>query len=250
MTLTLVMTSAVHGVYHQSSDLYMLGVYIIKNEKQRNLWFHSHPKGVKGYYAYGAKELKCQKTSTGYRIKRTILPDDTPIYRYGFPTSKPMTVPHGAFVYQCQLPGVDLADPSTIEEQLFPYSDRTLPRTTKKKLKVRCGKGFYRIVLLDAKVTEPFCYVFGTNIRLPTQDVPTWMRRNTIVLPHPRRTSRDAMKSHSGKVYRFGRPKVGPVTICGIPMKCTCIRQLCTIYFEGQRYYAHASVVFRRDTDT
>ena len=218
----------------------------ILDPQLRDLWYHSHPKkGTKGYYAYGAKHLRCIKTPRGFRIKNKYLPKDTPIYRYGFQTSEKMTVPHGPYVFKCQLPGVDLKDPPSIEEQIFPYSDKTLPRTGKKKLKVRCGT-HYRIILLDTKVNADTCYIFGTNIRVPTQNIPKWMRRDTVVLPHPQRTTRDEIKCAGGKTYRTGRPEVGEVTVAGIPMRCTKIGQLCTVMHENKRYYAHASVVFKR----
>lgn len=218
---------------------------VILDKKQRDTWYYSHPQnGTKGYYAYGAKDLKCIKTPKGYRLRGEYLPSDTPIYSSGFPTSAFLTVPHGAFVYKCQVPGIDLTDPSTIEEQIFPYSDNFLRRSTKHKLKVRCGK-FYRVIMLKHKIKTPFCYVFGTNIKLPTDKVPKWMRRNTVVFPNPLKTSRTRIKAREGKIYPIGSPVIGEVTIAGVPMRCTKIGQLCTIIYGGQRYYAHASVVFK-----
>lgn len=222
--------------------------HVILNKERRDLWYHSHPKkGTQGYFAYGAKELRCIKTPQGYRCKGKYLPDDTPIYRYGFNTSSFLTVPHGPFVYKCQIPGLDLVHPSTIEEQIFPYSNLTLRRSTKYKLKVRCGH-FYRIIMLKHNITTPTCYVFGTNIRLPTKDVPEWMRRNSIVFPHPRKTSRASIKAREGKIYKIGKPAIGLVSIAGVQMTCVKIGQLCTIRWGGQRYYAHASVVFKCET--
>ena len=219
--------------------------HVILNKERRDLWYHSHPKkGKKGYYAYGAKDLRCIKTPKGYRFRGEYLPEDTPIYRYGFNTSPFLTMPHGPFVYKCQIPGVDLLHPSTIEEEIFPYSSPVLRKSAKHKLKVRCGK-FYRIVLLNCKVTTPVCYVFGTNIRLPTYKVPKWMRRNSIVFPHPHPTSRRQLKSRDGKTYKLGKPVIGRVSIAGVQMTCVKIGQLCTIRWGGQRFYAHASVVFK-----
>ena len=151
---------------------------VILDKKQRDTWYNSYPQnGTKGYYAFGAKHLKCIKTPKGYRFKGEYLPRDTTIYRYGFPTYEFLTVPHGAFVYKCQVPGIDLTHAATIEEQIFPYSNTFLRRSTKYKLKVRCGK-YYRVIMLKHKINTPFCYVFGTNIKLPTVKVPKWMRRN------------------------------------------------------------------------
>lgn len=219
--------------------------HVILNKKKRDLWFHSHTKkGKKGYFAYGAKDLRCIKTPQGYRLRGTYLPEDTPIYRYGFNTSPFLTMPHGPFVYKCQIPGLDLLHPPTIEEEIFPYSSNYLRRSTKHKLKVRCGK-FYRVIILNHKVNTPVCYVFGTNIRLPTDKVPKWMRRDAIVFPHPHPTSRKQIKAQDGKVYKIGSPVIGLVSIAGVQMSCVRIGQLCTIRWGGQRYYAHASVVFK-----
>lgn len=221
----------------------MFGFHVIADKSQRDIWYHSQvPRCVPGTYAYGVKNLKCMKTKDGYRYKNYLLNLDTPVYSYGFPTSEPFTKPHGAFVFKCQLPGFDLTDESTIEEKIFNYKDTTLRRSTKKKLKVRCGK-YYRIVLLKPKVTEPFCYIFGTNIRIASQKIPAWMRRRTVVLPNPLRTSRDAVANPYGFCLQIGRPKTGLVEIAGIKMQCTAIKQVCTILYEGQRYYAHPSVV-------
>lgn len=220
----------------------MFGVNVIEDDTIRNLWYHAHEKkGLPGYYAYGAKKLKCIKTPRGFRIKDTYLPENTPIYKYGHPTSEPLTHRHGPYVFKCQLPGAVLPPRTSIEEKLFHNTDVTLRRSRKNKLKVRCGK-FYRIVLLNLKVTGPFCYIFGTNIRVPSQQIPKWMRREHITLPHPARTSRGEIKSFRGDVYRTGRPKIGVVFIGGIEMKCTAIHQLCSIRFKGEKYYAHPSV--------
>ena len=221
----------------------MFGSHIIQNKNIRDVWYHSQiPKGVPGNYAYGIQNLKCYKTNNGFRLKGKQIPPNTPVYAYGFKSSDPLSVPHGAFVFKCQLPGFDLTDKSTIEEKIFNFQDTTLRRSTKKKMKVRCGK-FYRIVLLNPKVTEPFCFIFGTNIKIASQRIPKWMRRRTVVLPNPMRTSRDSMSNPYGCCLHIGRPKIGPVKVAGLDMKCTAIKQLCTVVFEGQRYYAHASVV-------
>lgn len=219
--------------------------HVILDSKLRDLWYHSHTHtGRKGYYAYGSKDLRCIKTPKGYRCRGKHLPLDTPIYRYGYNTSPFLTVPHGPFVYKCQIPGVDLMHPSSIEEEIFPYTSLFLRRSGKHRLKVRCGK-YYRVILLKHNVTTPFCYVFGTNIRLPTHKVPEWLRRKSIVFPHPRKTSKKIIRSKFGKCYAMGSPVIGLVSIVGIQMKCTKIGQLCVIYYGGQRYYAHASVVFK-----
>lgn len=219
---------------------------VIIDPELRHLWYESHiHKGTKGYYAYGAKALRCIKTPKGYRYRGKFLPDDTPIYRYGYNTSAFLTVPHGPYVYKCQLPGFDLLHPPTIEEKIFQYSNTFLHRSTKYKLKVRCGK-HYRVILLKHKVTTPFCYVFGTNIKLPTDTVPKWMRRNATVLPHPYPTSKKRIKTSHGKYYDIGNPVIGQVTVAGVHMTCVKIGQLCTVQYGGQRYYAHASVVFKR----
>ncbi len=219
--------------------------HVILRKESRHLWYHSRPKkGKKGYFAYGAKELRCIKTPKGYRYRGKYLPENTPIYRYGFNTSPFLTMPHGAFVYKCQIPGLDLMHPSTIEEEIFPYSSTYLRRSTKHKLKVRCGS-FYRIIMLKHKVTTPLCYVFGTNIRLPTKNVPEWMRRNSIVFPNPTPASKSEIRAREGKVYKIGKPVIGLVSIAGVQMTCVKIGQLCTIRWGEQRFYAHASVVFK-----
>lgn len=223
----------------------MLRVHIITDKVLRDLWFHSHTcRGRKGYYAYGAKRLKCFKTPKGYRIRNYILPKDTPIYNYGYPTSEPLQHRHGPYVFKCQLPGATLPKQTSIEEEIFPYSDRTLKRSTKTKLKVRCGKTFYRIVLLDIEVKTPLCYIFGTNIKVQTHIVPSWMRRHHVTLPHPARNVRKIVRSADGTEYHTGKPKVGIVYIAGIRMRCTAIGQLCSIQYKGRKYYAHASVTF------
>lgn len=220
-------------------------MYVILDPELRNLWYESHlHKGRKGYYAYGAKELRCIKTPKGYKCRGKYLAPDTPIYRHGFNTSAFLTVPHGPFVYKCQIPGLDLKHPPSVEEKIFSYSDNFLRRSGRCRLKVRCGK-YYRVILLKHKVTTPFCYVFGTNIKLPTQTVPAWLRRNSIVFPHPYPTSRQRIKTSHGKYYPMGKPVIGFVTIAGVKMSCVKISQLCTIQYGGQRYYAHASVVFK-----
>lgn len=219
--------------------------HIILDKKLRDLWYHSHtPTGRKGYYAYGSNKLRCIKTPEGYKCKGEYLPLDTPMYSYGFNTSEFLTVPHGALVYKCQIPGIDLFHPSSIEEEIFPYTSHYLRRSTKYKLKVRCGK-YYRVILLKHEITTPFCYVFGTNIKLPTHMVPKWLRRNSIVFPHPYKTSRERIKARENKYYNIGSPVIGLVRIAGVKMKCTKIGQLCTIRYGGQRHYAHASVVFK-----
>lgn len=219
--------------------------HVILDSTLRDLWYHSHPPtGRKGYYAYGSNKLRCIKTPKGYRCKGEYLPLDTPMYRYGFNTSEFLTVPHGPFVYKCQMPGLDLKHPPTIEEEIFPYSSNFLRRSTKYKLKVRCGKQ-YRVIMLKHKVDTPFCYVFGTNIKLPTHIVPEWLRRNSIVFPHPATTSKKRIKAREHAIYPMGTPAIGPVKIAGVQMQCVRIKQLCTIRYHGQRYYAHASVVFK-----
>ena len=219
--------------------------HVILNKERRDLWYNSHPKkGKKGYFAYGANKLRCIKTPKGFRYRGKYLPKNTPIYRYGFNTSAFLTMPHGPFVYKCQIPGLALMHPSTIEEEIFPYSSNVLQRSRKHKLKVRCGS-FYRIIKLNHKVHTPFCYVFGTNIRLPTHKVPAWLRRNSIVFPYPHTASRKEIKGNDAKVYKMGSPVIGLGSIAGVQMSCVKIGQLCTIRYGEQRFYAHASVVFK-----
>ena len=170
-----------------------------------DLWYYSvGPRGPKGY-AHGLKALRCYKIPEGYRIKRTILPKDTPIYDYGFDCSLKFKCPQGAFVYKCQIPGVELLTDS-VETRLFRNGDSFLTRTRKRRLKVRCGK-FYRVVLLCNKITAPFCFVFGTNIKLPTQRVPKW--RACRRYPNPRRTSRREIRTPDGSVSD-GWARLGP----------------------------------------
>ena len=163
------------------------------------------------------------------------------MYDYGFDWSLKFKCPQGAFVYRCQIPGVELLTDS-VETRLFRSGDPFLRRTRKRRLKVRCGK-FYRVVLLCPKVTEPFCYVFGTNIRLPSQRVPAWMRRRHVLYPNPMRTSRREVRTPDGRVFRMGRARLGKVYVAGIEMVCVAVRQLCVVRFEGRRYYVHHSVM-------
>ena len=222
---------------------------VIFNKDQRDLWYNSQivpireRKGRKGTYAFGCLKYKCFKSSNGYNMRGKMLPEETPVYKYGFPTSAKFSVPHGAFVYKCQLPGFDLKDPSTIEEKIFSYKDTTLRRSTKKKLKLRCDK-FYRIVLLKPKVKTLWCYIFGTNIRVAAHRIPEWMRRSTVVLPNPMRTSRAAVSNKYGFTLKIARPKLGNCTIGSIRMVCTKVGGICKVRFEEKYFYAHASVVF------
>ena len=222
-----------------------LGVHIIEEKKLRDLWYFSQrKKSVPGNYAYGAKQLRCIKTPKGYRIKDKYLPEDVPIYKYGYPTSTPLASPHGAIMFRCQMPGFDLPQPSSIEEHIFPFSDRSaLPRTTKNKLKVRCGN-FYRIVLLNLNIEDQYCYIFGTNIRVLSKTIPKWMCRKYVTIPNPMKTSRKVLKSADGRTFHVGQPKVGKVYIAGIQMHCSKIGQLCSILYHGKKFYAHPSVTF------
>lgn len=163
------------------------------------------------------------------------------MYDYGFDCSLKFKCPQGAFVYKCQIPGVELLTDS-VETRLFRNGDPFLLRTRKRRLKVRCGK-YYRVVLLCLKVRSPFCYIFGTNIRVPSQTIPVWMRREHIVYPNPRRTSRREIRTPDGRVYEMGRARLGPVRVAGLDMVCTSVRQLCTVVFHGKRYYVHHSVM-------
>lgn len=218
---------------------------VILDKTLRDVWYNSHThKGRKGYYAYGSKSYRCIKTPKGFKFRGEYLPPDIPMYSYGYNTSDFLSVPHGPYVYKCQIPGVDLTHPPSIEEELFPYSSNYLRRSGVHILKVRCGT-HYRVMKLKHKVNTPSCYVFGTNIRLPTIKVPEWMRRNSIVFPHPRKTSRKQIKAVGGKLYPMGSPVIGKVYIAGVEMRCVRIDQLCKILYEGQYYYAHASVVFK-----
>jgi hypothetical protein len=220
----------------------MFGYDVIHDKELRDLWYHSQvPRGPKGHYAYGLKALRCYKIPDGYRIKTTILPKETPIYDYGFDCSLKFKCPQGAFVYRCQVPGVELITDS-VETRLFRNGDPFLARTRKKRLKVRCGK-FYRVQLLCNKVTAPFCYVFGTNIKLATQIVPKWLRRMHIVYPNPMKTSRRQIKTPGGRVFPMGWGRLGPVKVCGLDMVCVAVRQLCTVIYGGKRYYVHHSVM-------
>jgi hypothetical protein len=221
---------------------------VILDKTLRDVWYNSHVhKGTKGYYAYGSKNYKCIKTPKGFKYRGGYLPIDTPVYSHGYMTSEFLSIPHGPYVYKCQIPGLDLVHPPSVEEELFPYSSKFLRRSTKYKLKVRCGT-HYRVIMIKHDVTTPFCYVFGTNIKLPTPKVPKWMRRNSIVFPHPRKTSKKQIKAREGKVYPIGSPVIGKVYISGVEMRCVRIDQLCKIMYGGQHYYAHASVVFKYES--
>jgi hypothetical protein len=130
-----------------------------------------------------------------------------------------------------------------IEEQIFPYSNRTVLRSTKNILKVRCGK-YYRLVLINLKIEDEYCYIFGTNIRVLAQTIPKWMRRKNVILPNPMKTSRKAVKSAGGIVFHVGQPLVGTVYIAGIKMYCSDIGNHCTIMYKNKKFCAHASVTF------
>ena len=228
---------------------------VIHNPKQRETWYNAHvsasQKGPKGIYAYGSSSHRVFRVKDGWKCKGDILPKETPIYEYGFPTfGEKMTVPHGAWVYKHQMPGYDLTDRSTVEEKVFSSKDRvyhgseTIDRSRKKKLRVRCGKNQYRIVLLNVKVKTNTCYIFGTNIRVDTRKhkIPKWMCRPTVVLPNPAETSRDEISNKFGFTLKIGRPKkAGPVKIAGIDMMCLKVGPLCKIEFRSKIYFAHPS---------
>ena len=239
---------------------------VIHNKEQRDLWYKTKlqvvsKRGTPGSYAYGSSDHKVVKSINGWKLKGEELPQETPIYEYGFSTyGKRMSVPHGFWIFQHQIPGFDLTDRSTVEEKLFSSKDRvfhgseTIDRSRKKKLRVRCGKNMYRIVLLNVKVKTNTCYIFGTNIRVDTRkyNIPNWMRRPTVVLPNPARTSKDEVSNKFGFTMEVGRPsKPGPVKVGGIEMFCTGVGQLCKIEFCSKIFYAHHSVVFpyKRSTE-
>jgi len=171
-----------------------------------------------------------------------------------FATGERFTTPHGAYVFKNQLPGIDLRCRASVEEQLFSVKapvyrgSDTIDRSRKKKLRVRCGKGFYRVVLLNIKVRSHHCYIFGSNIKLHTCRLPpehAWMARDTIVLPNPAKTTRNAIRNKYGFTLKIGRPKKpGPVLVAGILMECTAVGSICKVDFENRIYYAHPSVVF------
>lgn len=232
------------GSLHVPSDLdgVMFGCDVIEDKELRDLWYNSQvPRGRKGHYAYGLRALRCFRTEGGYRIGNVLLPKDTPVYDYGFDWSTKFKCPQGAFVYRCQIPGVELLTDS-VETRLFRYGDQFLARTRNRRLKVRCGK-YYRVVMLCNDVTEPYCYIFGTNIRVPSQRVPKWMRRRHIVYPNPMKTSRREIRTPDGRVFRMGRARLGPVEVAGIRMQCVSVRQLCVVKYNGERYYVHPSVM-------
>ena len=238
---------------------------VIHNKEQRNIWYQTKlrvaNKGTPGSYAYGSSDHKVVKSINGWKLKGEELPNETPIYEYGFSTyGKRMTKAHGFWIFQHQIPGFDLTDRSTVEEKLFSSKDRvfhgseTIDRSRKKKLRVRCGKNMYRVVLLNVKVKTNTCYIFGTNIRVDTRkyNIPNWMRRPTVVLPNPARTSKDEVSNKFGFTMEVGRPrKPGPVKVGGIEMFCTSVGQLCKIEFCSKIFYAHPSVVFpyKRSTE-
>ena len=232
---------------------------VIKNKQRRDLWYFTHltttrSKGPKGKFAYGSADHRVYRVKDGWKCKDHVLPEETPVYDYGFPTyGEKMAVPHGYWIYKHQIPGVNLHCRSTVEEKIFSSKDRvylgseTIDRSRKKKLRVRCGKGLYRIVLLNVKIKSNSCYIFGTNIRVDTRmrKIPDWMRRPTVVFPNPARTSRDEISNKFGFTLKIGRPKkAGPVKIAGIEMFCVKVSALCKIKFRNKIYYAHPSVVF------
>ena len=231
---------------------------VLKNKEQRDLWYHAQllahkSKPPKGKYAYGSSRHKVVKVAQGWKLGGEILPESTPVYDYGFSThGERLTVAHGVWVYKHQLPGCDLRCATSIEEKLFSVKQpvfrgsETIDRSRKNKLRVRCGSGYYRIVLVNLKIARHLVYIFGTTIRVDIRihPVPQWMRRKTIVLPHPARTSCDCVSNPTGFTMEVGRPTgPGMVTIGGIEMKCTKVGPLCTIRFKDKTWYAHPSVV-------
>ena len=230
---------------------------VIHDKRQRDLWYSAElvraKRSIKGKYAYGSADHKVVETPEGYKLKGALLPKETPIYDYGFKIGERMPVAHGPWVYKHQIPGVTLFGTPSIEEKIFSVKapvfkgSETIDRSRKKKLRVRCGSGFYRIVLLNVKVKDVCCYIFGTNIRVDTRkyDIPRWMRRPYMVFPHPARTSRNEIKNKFGFSMKIGRPELpGIVKIAGIEMLCKKVGPLCKITFNEKDYYAHRSVVF------
>lgn len=229
---------------------------VIRNKKQRDLWYHAEllttkKRPPKGIYAYGSLYHKVLETDDGFQIRGELLPKETPVYPYGFRVGERMNTAHGCWVFKHQIPGVDLRDGSSIEELIFSSKapvfrgSKTIDRSRKNKLRVRCGKGFYRIVVLNVKTGANF-YIFGTNIKLHRSkyNVPMWMRRRTIVFPHPAKTTRKKVSNKFGFTLEIGVAREGPVKIGGIEMLCLKIGRLCEILFEGKKYYAHPSVMF------
>ena len=41
----------------------------------------------------------------------------------------------------------------------------------------------------------------------------------------------------------MGTGRLGKVTVAGLAMVCTSVRQLCTVIYEGKRYYVHHSLM-------
>ena len=231
---------------------------VLRNKAQREIWYNAHvlaskKKPLKATYAYGSLPHKVVKVAAGWKLGSEVLPETTPVYEYGFATyGDRMSIPHGAFVFKHQMGGYDLRCPSSVEEKIFSVKDPifkgsdTFVRSGKKKLRVRCGAGFYRVVFLNLKVKSNFAYIFGSNIKVDTRlyKIPQWMRRRTVVLPHPARTSSDSVSNPFGFTMPVGRPKQGQVLVGGLEMLCTHIGPLCTVSWKGKKYYAHASVIF------
>lgn len=224
---------------------------IIRKKEAREQWYSGELTMAKTLppkrkYAFGSLNHKVVKVDNGWLLGSDVLPEDTPVYDYGFRIGERMSSPHGCWYFKHQIPGVNFRTRSSIEEMIFSVKDKTLERSRKKMLRVRCGNGLYRIVLTH-EACHPICYIYGTNIRLDTRKykVPEWMHRRTEVFPHPARTSRDEIKNKFGFKMRIGRPIVpGMVTVGGLEMLCTEVGPLCKIAFERKTYYAHPSVVF------
>ena len=204
-------------------------------------------KPPKAKYAFGSLNHRVVKVDNGWLLGGEVLPQTTPVYDYGFRIGERMSSPHGCWYFKHQIPGVNFRTRPSIEEKIFSVKDKTLERSRKNMLRVRCGNGLYRIVLTH-ETCHHICYIFGTNIRVDTRKykVPEWMHRKTEVFPHPARTSRNEISNGKyGFKMKIGRPTgPGMVTVGGLEMLCTEIGPLCKIAFESKMYYAHPSVVF------
>ena len=222
---------------------------VIRDKDARDTWYSAQmltekKKTPKGTYAFGSAGHRVTEIEGGWLLGGEKLPKNTPVYEYGFRIGERMSTPHGAWYFKHQIPSVDLKTHASIEEKIFHSKDKTLGRSGKSKLRVRCGKGFYRIVKTSV-ACHPVCYIFGTNLKLDTRKypVPTWMRRPSVVLPHPARTSRDEIGNKALRI-QIGRPKApGMVRVGGIEMLCTAVGALCRVVFQGKTFIAHASVV-------
>ena len=50
-------------------------------------------------------------------------------------------------------------------------------------------------------------------------------------------------RTPDGRVFPMGWASLLPGKVAGLDMVCVAVRQLCTVMYEGKRYYVHHSVM-------